>query len=252
MKIDLSNKIAFVTGGTKGIGKAIVEALAECGASVGIMARGEKDLQEMDKTINSKYPGKLLAIKGDVSNHDDVKQAIEQTSTYFGGLHLAVNNAGLAGEAGLLHETSIENWKKVLGINLDGIFYAMKYEIAEMLKIGGGSIVNIGSVEGHTILSENHTYTTTKHAIAGLTKTAAHDYADKNIRINTVSPGVIRTPLVEAPGQIEITNKLAATIPLGRIGEPDEIANTVVFLLSDLSTYTTGVDFIVDGAFLLR
>lgn len=252
MKIDLSNKVAFVTGGTKGIGKAIVELLALYGANVGIIARGEKELNEMEQNINGKNEGRILAIKGDVSNAKDVEKAINMTVEHFGGLHLAVNNAGIAGKSGLLHETTIENWENVLGVNLNGIFYAMKYEITEMLKSGGGSIVNIGSIEGHTILRKNHTYTTSKHAIAGLTKTAARDYSDKNIRVNTVSPGVIRIPLVEAPEQKEITDKLEATIPLGRLGEPDEIANTVVFLLSDLSSYTTGVDFVVDGAFLLR
>ena len=137
-----------------------------------------------------------------------------------------------------------------MGINLDGIFYAMKYEIAEMLKHGNGSIVNIGSVEGHTILRFNPTYTASKHAITGLTKATARDYADKGTRINTICPGVINTPL--AAGQPEITDPLAKTIPMGRLGEPREIAYTVAFVLSDFSSYTTGVDIIVDGAFLLR
>mgnify|MGYP001780488843 CR=1 FL=1 len=179
-----------------------------------------------------------------------MRKAIQKTVEQFGTLHLAVNNTGIAREFGYLHESSLENWRKVMGINLDGIFYAMKYEIAEMLKHGNGSIVNIGSVEGHTILRFNPTYTASKHAITGLTKATARDYADKGTRINTICPGVINTPL--AAGQPEITDPLAKTIPMGRLGEPREIAYTVAFVLSDFSSYTTGVDIIVDGAFLLR
>lgn len=152
----------------------------------------------------------------------------------------------------MLHESEIENWHKVINVNLDGVYYAMKYELSEMLKNGGGSIVNIGSVEGHTILPEFSAYVATKHAISGLTKVAAREYADKGIRINTVCPGVIRTPLVETPGQKEVTDRLEKTIPMERLGTPREIAHAVAFLLSDLSSYTTGIDFISDGAFLLR
>ena len=250
MKIDLSNKVAFVTGGSKGIGKTIAETLAQCGANVAIMARGLEELKVVEATINSKAGGKALAIQGDVSNPEDIQKAIKRVSEYFGGLHLAVNNAGIAGDFGLLHESTIENWRKVLGINLDGIFYAMKYEITEMLKSGGGSIVNIGSVEGHSVLNLDPAYTTSKHAITGLTKASARDYADKNIRINTICPGVIRTPLSESMS--DLTARLEKTIPMKRLGETQEIANTVAFVLSDLSSYTTGIDIVVDVSFLLR
>lgn len=250
MKIDLAGKTAFVTGGTKGIGGAISELLAECGANVGIMARNADDLKRIEKEINSRDGGRALAIQGDVSNPEDLQRAVAVTVANFGDLHLAVNNAGIAGEFGLLHETSLENWRQVLGVNLDGMFYAMKYEIPEMLKTGGGSIVNIGSVEGHTVLRLNPTYTTSKHAITGLTKATARDYADQGIRVNTVCPGVIDTPL--AASQPEITDPLAATIPMKRLGTSREIAQVVAFVLSDLASYMTGVDIIADGAFLLR
>lgn len=252
MNIDLTGKVAFITGGTKGIGGAVSEVLAECGANVGIMARNAVDLQKMEDLINSREGGRALAIQGDVSNAEDLQRAIEATVVHFGELHLAVNNAGIAGSPAPLHESSLENWRQVMGINLNGIFYAMKYEIPEMLKAGGGSIVNIGSVEGHTILRNFSAYTASKHAITGLTKVAACEYADCGIRINTVCPGVIHTPLTEAPGQKEVTDRLAATIPMRRLGESREVAQTVAFLLSDLSSYTTGVDVITDGAFLLR
>ena len=160
--------------------------------------------------------------------------------------------AGIAGQAGLLHETGQENWRRVMGVNLDGVAFAMMAEIEQMLRVGGGSIVNIASVEAHTILKQFPAYAASKHALIGLTKGAASDYAEHGIRINTVSPGVIRTPLTMAEGQKEVTDRLEARIPQGRLGEPQEIASTVAFILSDLSSYTTGTDIVIDGAFLLR
>jgi NAD(P)-dependent dehydrogenase (short-subunit alcohol dehydrogenase family) len=252
MKIDLTNKTAFVTGGSKGIGKAIAELLAACGANVGIMARGREDLEATVAAINARGAGKALALPGDVSKYEEVGEAIKRTADTFGGLHLAVNNAGVAGEPGLLHETGRENWRHVMGINLDGVAYAMMFEVEQMLKVGGGSIVNIASVEAHTILKQFPAYVASKHALLGLTKGAAADYTEHGIRVNSVSPGVIRTPLTMAEGQKEITDRLALRIPAGRLGNSEEIASAVVFLLSDLSSYTTGADLVVDGAFLLR
>lgn len=252
MDIDLAGRTAFVTGGSKGIGEAIAEALVGCGANVGVMARGKEELEGAVAALNAKDGGRALALQGDVSSYDQVRTAIHQTAEHFGGLHLAVNNAGIAGKAGLLHEAGPENWRLVTGINLDGVAYAMMTEIEEMLKGGGGSIVNIASVEAHTILKEFPAYTASKHALIGLTKATAADYAARGIRINSVSPGVIRTPLAMAASQRAITERLTLRIPLGRLGQPEEIARTVVFILSDLSSYTTGADVVVDGAFLLR
>jgi len=248
MNIDLSNKVAFVTGGSKGIGAGIVEVLTECGANVGFMARTEKEAKDFEKEINARNGGRSFAIIGDVAKEADVQNAIEQTVLQFGQLDYGINNAGIAGEFNLLHETDTDNWKNVLAVNLDGVFYSMKYEIQEMLKNGAGAIVNIGSVEAHTILSRNPAYTTTKHGIIGLTKTAAADYADKGIRVNTVSPGVIDTPLVASA---ESTPGLVKIIPTKRMGTIREIGYTVAFLLSDYSAYTTGSEFLVEGAFLL-
>lgn len=252
MNIDLTGKTAFVTGGSKGIGKAIAETLADCGAKVGVMARGKEELEAVVEALNSKDGGRGLALQGDVSSYEQVSEAIRRTAQQFGGLHLAVNNAGIAGKAGLLHETGPGNWHEVMGINLDGVAYAMMIEIEEMMKVGGGAIVNIASVEAHTILKEFPAYVASKHALIGLTKGTAYDYAAHGIRINSVSPGVIRTPLTMAEGQKEVTDRLAVRIPEGRLGEPEEIARSVVFLLSDLSGYTTGADLVVDGGFLLR
>jgi len=252
MNIDLSGKTAFVTGGSKGIGKAIAETLADCGANVGVMARGKEELDAAVAALNPKHPGRVLAVQGDVSSYEQISAAIQRTAQMFGGFHLAVNNAGIAGKPGMLHQTGRENWRHVMGINLDGVAYAMMGEIEEMLKVGGGSIVNIASVEAHTILNEFPAYVASKHALIGLTKGTASDYAKHGIRINSVSPGVIRTPLTMAEGQKEVTDRLATRIPQGRLGDPEEIARAVAFILSDLSSYTTGADLVVDGAFLLR
>ena len=252
MNIDLSGKTAFVTGGSQGIGKAIAETLADCGANVGVMARGKEELDAAVAALNSKHSARALAVQGDVSSYEQISAAVRRTAQQFGGLHLAVNNAGIAGKPGLLHQTGRENWRHIMGINLDGVPYAMMVEIEEMLKVGGGSIVNIASVEAHTILKEFPAYVASKHALIGLTKGTATDYAKHGIRINSVSPGVIRTPLTMAEGQKEVTDRLATRIPQGRLGDPEEIARTVAFLLSDLSSYTTGADLVVDGAFLLR
>ncbi len=252
MNIELTGKTAFVTGGSKGIGKAIAETLADCGAKVGVMARGKDELEAAVAVLNSKHGGRALMLQGDVASYEQVREAIRRTAQHFGGLHLAVNNAGIAGKSGLLHVSGPQNWRQIMGINLDGVAYAMMAEIEEMMKVGGGAIVNIASVEAHTFLKEFPAYTASKHALIGLTKSTAADYAQHRIRINSVSPGVIRTPLTMTAGQKEVTDRLATRIPQGRLGEPEEIARAVAFLLSDLSAYTTGADLIVDGGFLLR
>ena len=252
MRIDLPGKNAFITGGSKGIGKAIAEVLAADGANVAIMARGQADLDSTVAEINARSGGRALAVQGDVSDYDQVTGAVHHAASEMGGLHFAVNNSGVAGAPGLLHESGRDNWRQVMGINLDGVAFAMMAEIEEMLKLGGGSIINIASVEAHTILKEFPSYVASKHGLIGLTKGTASDYAQHGIRINSVSPGVIATPLTLAPGQKAVTDRLEKRIPLARLGTSEEIAYSVEFLLSDLSAYTTGTDLVVDGAFLLR
>ncbi|MCC6628702.1 MAG: SDR family oxidoreductase, partial [Chloroflexi bacterium] len=230
----------------------IAEVLVDCGANVTITARGQQDLDETVVALEARRPGSVLGLRSDVSEQTQVVKAVADTVARFGALHLAVNNAGIAGAQGLLHQTGAENWRRVMGINLDGVAWSMMAEIDAMLKAGGGSIVNIASVEAHTILKQFPAYVAAKHALIGLTKATAFDYADQGIRINSLSPGVIRTPLTMAEGQKAVTDRLEARIPMRRLGESEEIARVAAFLLSDLSSYTTGADLVVDGAFLLR
>jgi len=252
MQIQFNGKTAFVTGGSKGIGAAVAEVLVQCGANVGLIARGKSELANFVAAINDRFPGRAVGFAGDVADATQLSAAVDGTAAHFGALHLAVNNAGIAGKPGLLHESTPDNWRQVMSVNLDGVATAMSAEIRHMLQAGGGAIVNIASVEAHTVLNLFPAYVASKHALIGLTKSTALDYARQGIRINSVSPGVIRTPLVMAPGQKEVTDRLEQRIPLGRLGEPVEIARAVAFLLSDLSSYTTGSDLAVEGAFLLR
>lgn len=167
----------------------------------------------------------------------------------FSGEHTSLQQSG---KPALLHEGDADNWRHVIGVILDDVAFSMMAAIPEMLKVGGGSIVNIASAEAHTIVPRIPAYVASKHALIGLTKATAQDYATFGIRINSGSPDVIRTQLSMAPDQMDVTNQLAARIPQKRLGEPEDIAWTVVFLLSDLCAYTTGTDLVVDGAFLLR
>lgn len=252
MNIDLGGMTAFVTGGSKGIGKGIAEALVKCGANVGLTARGQDDLDAAVAELNEIRDGASFGVVGDVSDFGSITAAVAAVVDRFGGLDFAVNNAGIDGDGGLLHETGPENWRRVIGINLDGVAYSMMAEFAEMTKRSGGAIVNVASVEGHGILPNNAAYTTTKHTLMGLTKATAADYAPHGIRINSVSPGVVATPLTMAAPLKDSTERMADRIPMGRIGQPEDIGPTVAFLLSGLSGYTTGADLVVDGAFLLR
>ncbi len=190
--------------------------------------------------------GKAAAIKTNVGNEDDVKAMVDFTVKTFGGLDMAFNNAGISQQPTLLHETSKELWDRVMNVNLTSIFLCLKYEIAYMLEHGGGSIVNTASIAAELGTVGGDAYTTSKHAVAGLTKNAAIDYAKLGIRINAVAPGVIRTPIMAGldPEQVKAYGD---SMLMGRLGEPEEIAETAAFLLSDAASYINGAIVNVDG-----
>ncbi len=251
-----TDKVALVTGGTSGIGKATAIAFAKEGAKVVISGRREEEGKETVKAI-AQAGGIAKFVRSDVSKESDIKKLIDETVASFDRLDLAFNNAGIDCDNLPLHEHSIEQFDKLMSINVRGLFICMKYEIMQMLKTGGGVIVNNSSMGGIIAFPGYSPYHASKHAVMGITKSAALDYAKSNIRINAVNPGVIKTAMVdrftENTGDSEtVTQQLTAAVPMGRMGQPEEIASTVLFLCSDAASYMTGQSLVVDGGYVTQ
>jgi NAD(P)-dependent dehydrogenase (short-subunit alcohol dehydrogenase family) len=251
MSSKLQNKVALVTGGTSGIGRASAVALAKAGAKVVVSGRREAEGQETVRLIEA-VGGEALFVKADVSNEADVINLVNKTVEKFGGLHIAFNNAGVEGKHATSVEFTAEEYQHVFDINVKGVFSSLKYQIPAILKSGGGSIINTSSVLGLIGMPNSGVYVASKHAVLGITKSAALEYGKQGIRVNAISPAVIQTEMFErfAGGADSEVGKYMATLhPIGRIGQPDEIANTVVFLASDDSSFITGQSIAVDGGF---
>jgi NAD(P)-dependent dehydrogenase (short-subunit alcohol dehydrogenase family) len=242
---DLKGKVAIVTGGGSGIGEAAAIAMARAGASVVI---GGRDAAKGDAVVQAIQEGRGQAIfhPTDVSEPADAKALVERAVSEFGRLDIAHNNAGAEGQQVPLHEQDIEGASILFDVNIKGVFYCMKYEIEQMLTTGGGAIVNTSSIFGLNGYPGWSLYTATKHAVTGMTKAAALDYAKQNIRVNAVGPGPVETALL-TKGTGGDPHSYAAFVPMGRIGQPDEIADVVVWLLSDGARYVTGHTLPVDG-----
>ncbi len=246
METNLKNKVAIVTGSSFGIGKSTAIEFAKGGAKV-VLA----DVNADDTTAQeiAKLGGEYLVIPCDVSIETEVKNLVDQTLATFGRLDFAFNNAGIEGASMPLTEYTDEHWDQLMNINLKGVWYGMKYQIPAMLKTGGGSIVNNASIAGLVGFAGAPAYVASKHAVVGLTKNAALDFAKQNIRVNSVCPGIIHTPMIDrfAAGNPETLSQLAAGEPIGRIGLPQEIATTVIFLCSEAASFITGQAIAVDG-----
>ncbi len=246
----MEDKVAIVTGGGSGIGRASTLALANAGAKVVISGRREKEGHETVALIkNAGSQG--LFIQADASNEADVERLVAQTLSTYGRLDAAFNNAGIEGEVGKqTHEQSVANYRAVMDTNVLGVLLAMKHEIAAMLKNGGGSIVNNASVGGLVGFPGVSVYVASKHAVLGLTKTAALEYAKQGIRVNAVSPGGTETPMLHrftgGPGT-DFFNQLTGMQPIGRLGRPEEIAEAVLWLCSDKASFVTGLSLTADG-----
>ncbi len=244
-----TGKVAIVTGAGSGIGEACAVKLAAEGATVvGTDIRLES-VQRVIDTITADG-GQALALEQDTARPEDSERVVAAAVEHFGGLHLAVNNAGIGGEAGLTGEVSIEGWLQVININLNGVFYGCRYQLPAMLASGGGSIVNVGSIHSlvGTPLGGNSAYVAAKHGVLGLTRNAAAEYGPQGIRVNVVAPGYIDTPLLDAVPD-EAQQFLATKHPIGRLGHANEVANAVAFLLSDEASNITGSCLTVDGAY---
>jgi NAD(P)-dependent dehydrogenase (short-subunit alcohol dehydrogenase family) len=245
---EFAGRSAFVTGAGTGIGAAVARELASRGAAVTLFGRRAEPLQDTAAAIRADG-GKVLVIAGDVANAENVESAIKKTLAQFGGLHFAVNNAGVDGGTCRLAEVSVANWHETLNTNLSGVFFGLKYQIPAILASGGGAIVNVSSVFSDRGLSQHAAYTASKHGVHGLTRVAAHDYAAEKIRINELIPGVIDTPMLDT--NRGMVDQMTAFIPQRRLGQPSEVAQTVCFLLGDGASYMTGARVAVDGGFLI-
>jgi NAD(P)-dependent dehydrogenase (short-subunit alcohol dehydrogenase family) len=244
----LENKVALVTGGTSGIGKATAIALGAAGAKVVFSGRRDAEGEKTAKLIRE-TGAECLYVHSDASNAKDIKTLVQKTVETYGRLDCAFNNAGVVSPEKPLHEQSIEEFDNLMAINVRGLFLCMKYEIEQMLAQGSGAIVNNSSILGLIGFSGASPYVASKHAVMGLTRSAALDYAKQGIRINAVNPGSTATE-----GFDRILNKagiaaddLTAMVPMGRIAQAEEVAQAVVFLCSDAASYITGQPLAIDG-----
>ena len=244
-----TNKVAFVTGAASGIGRATAIAVAAEGASVAITDRSAGALQAVEKTIRN-AGGEVLALSCDVSAPDQVETATKQVVEKFGRLDVAFNNAGVENKAAPVHEIDLAEWDRIININLRGCFTCMKYELAQMVKQGSGVVVNTSSGAGIRGVEGGAAYSASKHAIIGLTRSAALDYAKQNIRVNAVLPGNIETAMMDrfTGGNIQ---KAIDLEPVGRLGKPEEIAEAVLWMASDLGGFVTGAATVIDGGWSL-
>lgn len=241
-------KVAIVTGGASGIGAACSATLARGGAKLVIADLNEAEGDRIVAEIKASGSDAIFT-RTDVARPEDVEAMVDAAIQSFGRLDIAVNNAGIGGESNPTADYSIEGWRKVIDINLNSVFYCMRYEIPRMLESGGGAIVNMASILGTVGFATSPAYVAAKHGVVGLTKSAALEYAKQGIRINSVGPGFIITPLLAGALDEAAQTALSGMHAVGRMGEPQEVANLVVFLCSDQASFLTGGYYLADGGY---
>jgi NAD(P)-dependent dehydrogenase (short-subunit alcohol dehydrogenase family) len=254
MNISYENRVALVTGAASGLGLATAQAFATAGAAV-VLADWHEDAVRAAAAALQEQGHQALGIRCDVSVDADVEAMVAQTVAAFGRLDVAYNNAGVQNVLAETADSSRDDYDRVMGINLRGVWSCMKFELQQMRKQGSGAIVNCSSLGGLVGGAERGVYHAAKHGVLGFTKSAALEYAARGIRVNTVCPGLIWTPMVDqmvAGGQGEALAGMTAAIPMARPGRPEEIANVVLFLCSDAASYVTGQSISVDGGFVMR
>jgi NAD(P)-dependent dehydrogenase (short-subunit alcohol dehydrogenase family) len=256
MADQMDGKVAIVTGASAGIGRATALAFAREGARVVVadisVEGGEETVRLLEEAGGTGH-----FVKVDVTQSSQIEAMVNQTAERYDRLDYAFNNAGIEGELAPTAEYSEEMWNRVLAINLTGVWLGMKYQIPQMLKQGGGAIVNTASILGLVAFATASAYTAAKHGVVGLTKTAALEYADRGIRVNAVCPGFIETPMVMERGvqagvNPEVYQQIADLHPIKRLGKPEEIVAAVVWLCSDAASFVTGVALNVDGGYVAQ
>jgi NAD(P)-dependent dehydrogenase (short-subunit alcohol dehydrogenase family) len=246
--MSLDGKVAFITGGGSGIGRASAVKLAEHGVRIALADLDEAGLEETARLVEA-AGGMAVHSRCDVTNADEVQAAVELAVSTFGGLDIALNNAGVGGNMGPLHQLEEDMWDTTINVNLKAVWLCMKYEVPHLLQRGGGSIINVSSVAGLVGFRNNAVYSASKHGVIGLTKSAALEYARMKIRVNALCPGFTETPMVENmielfPTMRDLTMRVS---PMRRLADVEEIADAVLFLAGDASSFITGHSLAVDG-----
>jgi NAD(P)-dependent dehydrogenase (short-subunit alcohol dehydrogenase family) len=245
-------KVAIVTGGSSGIGRATAIALGKEGVKIAIAARRAKEGEETVRLVKEAGSDGIF-VNTDVSNEDDVKSLVEKIIKTYGRLDYAFNNAGIEEMMTPLIDQTSDIFDQIMNVNVKSVWLCMKYEIPEMIRNGGGAIVNMSSVAGVMGFPQMPIYIASKHAVLGLTKSAALEYAKSGIRINAVAPGGVETDMAKrVGGDHQFLETLTSMHPIGRIANPEEIANTVVWLLSDKASFVLGHTLLVDGGMISR
>jgi NAD(P)-dependent dehydrogenase (short-subunit alcohol dehydrogenase family) len=246
---EFAGKVALITGGNAGIGRATAIEFAKHGAKVVVSGRREKEGHDVIAEIKA-LGGEAIFVKTDVSKASDVKAMMEQTLETFGRLDYAFNNAGIEQALTPLPEQTEETYDQIMNINVKGVWLSLKHEVPAMLKAGGGAIVNNSSIAGLVGFAMAPVYVASKHAVNGLTKSVALEYAKQNVRINAVAPGPIETRMyLDFAKTPEVRQMLESAVPSGRVGQPEDIASTVIWLCSDSASFVTGQIFPVDGGY---
>ena len=247
---DVGNRSAIVTGGGSGIGEATARVLAESGAAVLVVDLAEEHAKAVADGITSQG-GSAAALVGDVSDEAFAQVMVEEAGR-LGPLKIAVNNAGIGGPSASVADLPTEAWLKVMDVNLNAVFYGMRAQIPAMIAAGGGAIINMASILGSVGFASSAAYVTTKHGLLGLSKNAALEYAAQGVRVVTVGPGFITTPLVESGLDAKAREFIAGQHPVGRMGTSEEVAALVAFLASDAASFITGSYHLVDGGYTSR
>jgi NAD(P)-dependent dehydrogenase (short-subunit alcohol dehydrogenase family) len=248
---DFKAKVAIVTGAASGIGKAIAEELASAGAHVLVADLDAAGADEVATAIG-KSGGSAKAMRVDVAEPAEVERMVRAAQSTFGALHLAVNNAGIGGPAAATADYPLDGWHKVINVNLNSVFYGLRYEIPAIIAAGGGAIVNMASILGSVGFASAQAYVAAKHGVVGLTKVAAMEYAKRGVRINSVGPGFIDTPMVSGHLDEQTLDVVRGMHPIGRLGTPGEGAALTAFLLSDAASFITGSYHLVDGGYVAQ